>query len=479
MTASVTVIGGGLAGCEAAWQLAQRGVSVRLVEMKPRQRTPAQTTDHLAELVCSNSLRSANVVNPVGLIKEEMRRLDSVIVQAATDAQVPAGDALAVDRERFAAAVSQRIDHHPCITRVTEVITALPTSTSTVVATGPLTAPDLATDIQQVTGQDRLYFYDAIAPIIAGASVDRSIAFAASRYGKGTGDDYLNCPLDEAAYEAFVTALLEAPTVPLHSFEEPKYFQGCLPIEVVAQGGRESLRFGCMKPVGLADPRTGARPYAVVQLRQEDVAGQAFNLVGFQTKLKHPEQKRIFRMIPGLENVEFLRLGGIHRNTYLDSPTLLDERMRLRVRPNIRFAGQITGVEGYVESSAHGLVTGRLLAADMLGQSLTPPPQATALGALWEHVQGLHRLPGRPYEPQNINGAMFPPPETGVPKVARKHRRVEKAVHALEQWADVAGIALAPRSTATQALLDAPLPARLPRRRRRVRSVARSTSETH
>ncbi len=440
----VTIVGGGLAGCEAAWQLAERGVLVRLLEQKPLRRTPAQVTDDLCELVCSNSLRSSNPQNAVGLIKEEMRRLGSLVVRAALAARVPAGDALAVDRVQFAEGVRQALTTHPKITIVPEIVTHLPESGDTIIATGPLTGDELAQDILKVSGQERLYFYDAIAPIVSGDSIDRSIVFAQSRYDKGEGKDYLNCPLDKEQYEAFVQALLSAEYAPLHAFEEPRYFQGCLPIEVVAHSGPDALRYGCMKPVGLRDPRTGKRPYAVVQLRQEDKDGQAYNLVGFQTKLKHPEQKRIFKTIPGLGDAELLRLGAIHRNTYLDSPALLDERMRLRARPNVRFAGQVTGVEGYVESAAHGLLTALLLASELRGRPVAPPPRETALGALYAHVRGEHRLPGRPHEPQNVNWSMMPPPPPGTKKSETKPVRVRRAVRALEVWAHEAGESLLP-----------------------------------
>ena len=384
----VTVIGGGLAGCEAAWQLAEAGERVRIVEMKPGKRTAAQRGDGLAELVCSNSLRSANPANAVGLLKDEMRRLGSLVMAVAAATRVPAGDALAVDRERFSQEITRRIAEHPGITRIDQEATALPAAGDVIVATGPLTADALAADIQRLAGSERLFFYDALAPIVAAETIARETVFAASRYDKGDGSDYLNCPLDAPQYDAFIAALLAAETMALHPFESPRYFEGCLPVEVVAARGAESLRYGCMKPVGLTDPRTGRWPHAVVQLRREDAAGQAYNLVGFQTKMTHPEQRRVLRMIPGLEGATFLRLGAVHRNTYLDSPTLLDGQMRLRAAPHLRFAGQITGVEGYVESSAHGLITARLLAAARQGRPLAPPPPETALGCLLNHVTG-------------------------------------------------------------------------------------------
>ena len=448
----VTIVGAGLAGCEAAWQLARAGARVRLVEMKPLRRTPAQVTDATAELVCSNSLRSSNVQNAVGLIKEEMRRLDSLIIACALETRVPAGDALAVDRVRFAAAIESALAGR--VERVSHVVTELPAAGDTVIATGPLTADELASDIVTRLGE-RMYFYDAIAPIIAGDSIDRSVAFAASRWNKGDGDDYLNCPLDRTQYEAFVKAVTEAECMPLHDFEEPKYFQGCLPIEVIAASGPDTLRFGTMKPVGLDDPRTGRWPYAVVQLRKEDAEGRGYNIVGFQTKMKYPEQQRIFRTIPGLENAEFYRMGAIHRNTYLDSPRVLDERMRVRSMPHIRFSGQITGVEGYVESSAHGLLVGRLLAADLGLRPFEVPPATTALGALHGHVTGAHRIEGRPHEPQNVNWGMFPELADAVKKKDSKLARVQRAVRDFESWAQAAGETLAPRAESVETLMAA------------------------
>lgn len=442
MDDSITVVGGGLAGCEAAWQLAETGFNVELKEMKPLRRTPAQVSDHLAELVCSNSFRSANLMNAVGLIKEEMRRLGSLVMRGAMESKVPAGDALAVDRERFAAAIEGTIEAHPRIRRHHAIVERVPESGPVVIATGPLTDSALAEDLVRLTGEERLYFYDSIAPIIDADSVDRTIAFEQSRYDKGDGADYLNCPMNEQEYERFYAALVEAECLPLHAFEEPKYFQGCLPIEVVATSGKQSLLFGSMKPVGLRDPRTGKRPYAVVQLRKEDVDGQAYNLVGFQTKMKYGEQKRVLRMIPGLQDAEFLRLGAVHRNTYIDSPSLLDERLRLKSDPRVRFAGQITGVEGYVESSACGLLVGRMMASDLGGPSFEPPPRECALGALLGHVRGAHRLEGRAHEPQNVNWGMFPRVE-GVKKREQKAARVERAQAALERWASEQALTLA------------------------------------
>jgi methylenetetrahydrofolate--tRNA-(uracil-5-)-methyltransferase len=445
-TQSVRVIGAGLAGCEAAFALANLGLHVDLVEMKPQRRTAAQKTDFFAELVCSNSLRSRNPQNAVGLLKQEMAQLGSLVLRAATDHQVPAGDALAVERIGFGQAIEQALRAHPRIRHICGAAESLPDEAAgaCLVATGPLTDPPLAEAIARRCGRDRLYFYDALAPIVSGDSIDREVVFAQSRWDKGDGADYLNCPMDAAQYDAFYTALVAAESMPLHAFESAKYFSGCMPLEVVAQGGRESLRFGAMKPVGLRDPRTGQRPHAVVQLRQEDHHGQAYNLVGFQTKLTHPEQRRILRMIPGLEAAQFLRLGTVHRNTYLDSPDLLDERMRLSVQPNLRFIGQITGVEGYVESAAHGLIVAHLLAADLAGRPLALPPPTTALGALLGHVSGSSRLPGRPHEPANINWSMFPPPPAEVRKADRKAFRVGRAQADLLQWAQQNQLALRP-----------------------------------
>ncbi len=448
MEESVNVIGAGLAGCEAAWQLVRRheGVQVRLYEMKPGQRTPAQHTDALAELVCSNSLRSNNPDNAVGLLKQEMRALGSLIIEAAEETRVPAGDALAVDRAAFSATVERRLREEPRITLVPGVVSCLPGPSEgvTIVATGPLTADGLAEDILKRTGKQHLYFYDAIAPIVDADSIDRQVAYEAVRYNKGEASDYLNCPMDKAQYAAFLEALLSAECMPAHDFEEPRYFEGCLPIEVMAARGPETLRFGCMKPVGLDDPRTGRWPHAVVQLRKEDVAGQAYNLVGFQTKMKFPDQRRVLRMIPGLNEVEFLRLGVMHRNTYIDAPSLLNEEMALKLEPHIHFAGQITGVEGYVESAAHGLMTALLLGRRLAGQPIVAPPPTTAFGALWRHVGGTHRLQGRPHEPQNVNWGMFSPLEERVAKKDKKHHRSVRAQQEFTEWAQAHRLELKP-----------------------------------
>ena len=432
----VTVIGGGLAGCEAAWRLARAGVTVELVDMKPARRSPAHVLPGLAELVCSNSLRSDNPQNAVGLLHEELRRLGSLVLACADEARVPAGDALAVDRERFSALVTGRLEGLPTLRRVQAEVGVLPGGPGlALIATGPLTGEALAADIAALAG-GRLHFYDAIAPIVAADSIDRSIAYARSRYGKGSGDDYLNLPLDESEYRAFVDALLVAEKVEPHAFEEPRYFEGCLPIEVMAERGLDVLRYGPMKPVGLTDPRTGRRPHAVVQLRMEDRAGTAWNLVGFQTRLTWPEQRRVFReRIPGLAAAEFERLGQVHRNTFVDAPRVLGPDLSLRERPHLVLAGQITGVEGYVESAASGLTAARAVLDRLHGRPFRPPPAGTAIGALYRHVTGEAHPPGADYQPTNVVFALFPPPE-GRPrgKQARQAAHVARARRQIEEW---------------------------------------------
>ncbi len=453
---NVTVIGGGLAGCEAALQLARRGRAVTLVEMKPLQRTPAQVTDALCELVCSNSFRSDNPQNAIGLLHEELRRLGSAILAAADATKVPAGDALAVDRAGFSAHVTAQLQSCPTLVREAREVTELPPEdVRTIVATGPLTSPALAAAIGVATGGGNgLYFYDAIAPIVAADSIDRSIAFEQSRWGKGESADYLNLPLDQPEYRAFVQALRDGEKVVPHAFEEPKYFEGCLPIEVMAERGDDVLAFGPMKPVGLVDPRTGRWPFAAVQLRKEDRAGTAYNLVGFQTRLTWPEQRRIFRTLPGLANVEFLRLGQIHRNTFLDAPRLLDERLALKTRPTTHFAGQIAGVEGYVESTALGLLCALAVEATLAGRAFTPPPPETALGALYRHVRGELTDDRRAYQPTNVTWALFPPAEERAKKHERRARQVARAREALQTWATAEGLSCAsppaPRPEATR-----------------------------
>jgi len=432
----VAVVGGGLAGCEAAWVLADAGVEVELFEMKPGRRSPVQRLDGLAELVCSNSLRSDNPLNAVGLLHEELRHLRSLVLACADAARVPAGDALAVDRQAFSALVTERLSGHPLVRVRREEVTELPEPPAVaILATGPLTADPLAEALARVTG-GRLAFYDAIAPIVSDETVDRRVAFASSRYGKGSGDDYLNLPLDESEYRAFVDALLVAEKVEPHAFEEPRYFEGCLPIEVMAERGLDVLRYGPMKPVGLVDPRTGRRPHAVVQLRREDRAGTAWNLVGFQTRLTWPEQRRVFReRIPGLAAAEFERLGQVHRNTFVDAPRVLGPDLSLRERPHLVLAGQITGVEGYVESAASGLTAARAVLDRLHGRPFRPPPAGTAIGALYRHVTGEAHPPGADYQPTNVVFALFPPPE-GRPrgKQARQAAHVARARRQIEEW---------------------------------------------
>jgi len=433
----VTIVGGGLAGCELALYLARRGVAVRLFEMKPARRTPAQISDALAELVCSNSFRSSSLSNAVGVIKEEMRRLDGALMALAEAARIPAGDAFAVDRERFSALVTAAVEAQPGIELVREEVERLPAGGEVVVATGPLTAPALAADLAARTGDaSKLYFYDAIAPIVAADSVNLEVAYAASRYGKGGGADYLNCPLDAEQYARFVAAIREADRVAAHDFEEARFFEGCLPIEVMVARGEETLRYGCMKPVGLEDPR-GRLPHAVVQLRAENLDRSAYNLVGFQTRLKWGDQARVLRMVPGLEEAEILRYGQIHRNTYIDSPSLLDEGFRLRREPRIRFAGQITGVEGYVESTACGLLLGMMMIAERRGAAPAIPPPSTAMGALHRHVLGTFRPPGTEkhgHVPSNIHWGLFPNLEGRARKADKKRLYGERALADLDAW---------------------------------------------
>jgi len=436
MRARVLVVGGGLAGSEAAWQLAEAGVDVVLAEMRPTRTTPVHGGNLLAELVCSNSLRGDAPTNAVGVLKAEMEALDSLIVRIARQAAVPAGGALAVDRDVFARGVTTAITEHARITVDRREVVSVPPGPA-IIATGPLTSPALHRALNEELGNEALSFFDAVAPIVAADSLDKGRLFRASRYGKGDGADYLNVPLGREAYEDFIDALLGAEKVAFKEFENQdiRYFEGCLPIEVMAERGRETLRFGPMKPVGLEDPATGRRPWAVVQLRQDDLAAEHWNLVGFQTKLTHAEQKRIFRTLPGLERARFVRLGMIHRNTFINAPQHLDATLRLQTRPTIRLAGQITGVEGYVESAATGLLAARLLAAEMAGVELCPPPPETALGGLVRHLTGSSPMT---FQPANINwGLMLPPPELAGIK-SRRDRRLRHAVIAVDssrRWA--------------------------------------------
>ncbi|MFN3746515.1 MAG: methylenetetrahydrofolate--tRNA-(uracil(54)-C(5))-methyltransferase (FADH(2)-oxidizing) TrmFO [Hyphomicrobiaceae bacterium] len=451
------VIGGGLAGSEAAWQIASAGVPVVVHEMRPERMTEAHQTAGLAELVCSNSFRSDDWANnAVGLLHEEMRRAGSLIMAAGDVHKLPAGGALAVDRDGFSGEVTARLEAHPLVAIAREEVAGLPPADwdSVIIATGPLTSPALSAAIVTLTGEGELAFFDAIAPIVHLHSIDESIAWRQSRYDKagpgGTGADYINCPLSEDEYEAFVDALLAGEKTSFREWEaNTPYFDGCLPIEVMAERGRETLRFGPMKPVGLEDPRTGRRPHAVVQLRQDNALGTLWNMVGFQTKLRHAEQTRIFRMIPGLRNAEFARLGGLHRNTFLNSPRLIDSNLRLKAIPRLRFAGQITGVEGYVESAAIGLLAGRFAAAERLGKMLAPPPPTTALGALIAHITGGHvEAQGegpRSFQPMNINFGLFPPIEelrtdAGGKRIKGKERgAARKRLMAERALADIGG----------------------------------------
>ena len=435
MPDKVHIIGGGLAGSEAAWQLAEAGVKVRLSEMRGAgDITPAHHTDSLAELVCSNSFRSDDAENnAVGLLHAEMRSLGSLIMAAADAHRVPAGSALAVDRDGFSAAVTERLMAHPNIELVRERVDSLPVDELAIIATGPLTAPALAESIRAATGADSLAFFDAIAPIVHRDTIDMDIAWMASRWDKNDTRDYINCPMTKEQYLAFHQGLVDGEKTEFREWEkDTPYFEGCMPIEVMAERGVDTLRYGPLKPVGLDDPKTGRWPYAVVQLRQDNALGTLWNMVGFQTKLKHAEQVRLFRTIPGLEKAEFARLGGLHRNTFINSPKLLDETLRLRRSPNVRFAGQITGCEGYVESAAVGLLAGRFAAAELRSETLPPPPPTTALGALLGHITG--GADAEIYQPRNVNFGLFPPVEGRSKKAERKKIYTERARRDLVAW---------------------------------------------
>jgi methylenetetrahydrofolate--tRNA-(uracil-5-)-methyltransferase len=425
----VTVVGAGLAGSEAAWQLARRGVRVRLVEMRPVRMTAAHRTGGFAELVCSNSLRNASMETAVGVLKEEMRRLGSLVISAADAARVPAGAALAVDRDGFSAAITAALEAHPMVEIVRAEADSLPAGVA-IVATGPLTSPALGDALAKLIGPRDLYFYDAIAPIVTAESVDMSVAFRASRWDKG-GDDYLNCPMSEAEYGAFVAAVMAAEKVALHPFEKPVYFEGCMPIEEMARRGPMTLAFGPMRPVGLLDPRSGRRPFAVVQLRQDDREGRLYNMVGFQTKMTYPEQRRVLRMIPGLERAEFVRLGSLHRNTFIDSPRLLRPTLQLRARDDLFVAGQMIGVEGYVESAAAGLLAGINAARMIAGAPLVVPPPESALGALVAYVTDPER---REFQPMNANYGLMPELPMRARGRAKKLAMGERALASLEAW---------------------------------------------
>ncbi|MCM3881188.1 MAG: methylenetetrahydrofolate--tRNA-(uracil(54)-C(5))-methyltransferase (FADH(2)-oxidizing) TrmFO [Vicinamibacterales bacterium] len=454
----IHIIGGGLAGCEAAWQAASRGVPVTIREMRPIRATDVHKTDRLAELVCSNSFRGDKLDNAVGLLKEEMRRLDSLVMHAAEIARVPAGAALAVDRDLFARTVTQAIHEHPLITLTREEVTAIPHATPSepvIIATGPLTSPDLSAAVVQLVGSEHLYFYDAISPIVLAETIDMKKVFRASRWNRsqrrssivdrpssivagttcGTDDgegDYLNCPMSAAEYRAFYAALTTAESATVHDFDKEKFFEGCLPIEVMAHRGEDTLRFGPMKPVGLTDPRTRRQPYAAVQLRQDNLAGDHYSLVGFQTQLKWGEQARVLRMIPGLERAEFVRFGMVHRNTYINGPTVLHETWQTRANPSLFFAGQISGVEGYVESAASGLMAGLNAASLVRGQGLSAPPRSTAIGALAFYVS--HATP-HDYQPTNITFGIMEPPSGAIrDKQKRKLAIAERALDDLAAW---------------------------------------------
>jgi methylenetetrahydrofolate--tRNA-(uracil-5-)-methyltransferase len=436
---TVDVIGAGLAGSEAAWQLARRGLRVRLHEMRPARMTEAHQTGYFGELVCSNSLRNDSLETAVGVLKEEMRRLGSLVIAAADRARVPAGAALAVDREGFARSLTETLQAHPMVEVVRAEATAIPSGPA-IIATGPLTSPALGEELNRLIGPRNLYFYDAIAPIVTAESIDMTFAFMASRYGKG-GEDYINCPLDRSQYEAFVAAVMAAEKIALHPFERPVYFEGCMPIEELARRGAQTLAFGPMRPVGLADPRTGRRPFAVVQLRQDDRDGRLYNMVGFQTKMTYPEQRRVLRMIPGLERAEFVRLGSLHRNTFIDSPRLLRPTLQLRSRADLFLAGQMVGVEGYVESAAAGLLAALNMARMTAGQTPTIPPRETSLGSLIAYITDESR---RDFQPMNANYGLMPELSIRARGREKKIALGARALKNIDEW--IAQNALEPAS---------------------------------
>ena len=426
------IIGGGLAGSEAAWQAARRGISVLLYEMRPAKMTAAHKTGGLAELVCSNSFGSYDPVTAPGLLKAEMRQFDSLIMRAAADARVAAGSALAVDRDLFSQKITESLSRHPNVTLLHEEVKEIPRDSVVIVSTGPLTSDALSEALQKITNSDYLYFVDAISPIVDADSINHDIVFRASRYGKG-GEDYLNCPMDEAQYTAFYDALIAAEKVTPKAFENTPYFEGCLPIEVLAERGRKTPLFGPMKPVGLAHPKTGREHYAVVQLRAENQFGTCYNMVGFQTKLKWPEQKKVFRMIPGLENAEFLRMGSVHRNTFINAPRLISESLQIRTHPGLFMAGQVLGVEGYMEAAAMGGLAGIYAAKLLMGERLIPPPKTTAHGALIQYLTQSHPAF---FQPININFGLFPPPENGERgnKTIRHQKIIDRANKDFTAW---------------------------------------------
>ncbi len=426
----IVVIGAGLAGCEATWQIAQRGGKVILYEMKPEVYSPAHRSPFFAELVCSNSLKSESIENASGVLKEEMGQLGSFILKVAKETKVPAGDSLAVDREVFSKQITQTLQNLENVEVIRKEVSFIPQEGITIIATGPLTSEILSKEIQKVTGNHHLFFYDAISPIVTGDSINFQKAFKSSRYGKG-GEDYVNCPMDKEAYDQFVDALNQAERAAVHPFERRYLFEGCLPVEEMAERGRETLAFGPLKPVGLIDPKTGKQPFAVVQLRHEDRFETLFNLVGFQTRLKHEEQKRVFRMIPGLEKAEFVRLGSIHRNTFIDSPRLLRESLQLKTHPNLFFAGQITGVEGYMESTAIGLLSGINAHRYANGMPTLVPAPTTAMGALVHYIT--HSL-AAPFQPMNINFGLFPPLSGKSRGRGKRLLLAKRALKEMEEW---------------------------------------------
>lgn len=429
--AQAIVVGGGLAGSEAAWQLATRGIRVDLYEMRGVKSTPAHITTHLAELVCSNSFRSDDINNAVGLLHEEMRRLNSLIMKCADLHKVPAGSALAVDRHGFSQAVEAALAEHPNVNIIRQEVTTIPKHIPVILASGPLTSDAISEELKNIMGQEYLAFFDAIAPIVHKDSIDFDIAWMQSRYDKGDGKDYINCPMNRQEYEEFITAILEGEKTSFKEWEQnTPYFNGCLPVEVMAERGKDVLRFGPMKPVGLTDPRTGKRAHAVVQLRQDNKLGTLYNMVGFQTKLKYGEQQTVFRKIPGLQNAEFARLGGLHRNTFINSPKVLTPDLRLKNCSNTRMAGQITGVEGYLESAAVGLLAGIMTAFEVKERSIPPLPPETALGALLTHITG--GATAETFQPMNINFGLFPELETHTKGDDKKRLMSERALKALD-----------------------------------------------
>jgi len=431
----VKIVGGGLAGSEAAWQAAERGIKVQLFEMRPARPTPAHQTENLAEIVCSNSLKTDELNTAPRLLKDELRAAGSLLLQVADQNRVPAGSALAVDRERFSNEVTSRLAQHPNIKIIREEVVELTPDEVTVVATGPLTSPALSAEIGKLTGNTHLYFYDAISPVVDAETIDYDIVFKAARYGKG-GDDYINCPFTEEQYQRFYDALMTAEEVPLHSFEDTKYFEGCLPIEEMARRGRDTLRFGPMKPVGLVDPKTGKIPYAAVQLRQENLMADSYNLVGFQNHLKFGDQKRVLQMIPGLERAVFLKFGQIHRNTYINAPVVLNEHLQMRTIPKVFFAGQVCGVEGYVESIAAGLIAGINAAATARGDNLTSVPRESAIGSLLNYIANCE---SKNFQPMNMTFGLLPQLDESVRRRVRnkqdRHRlQIETATKAFDEW---------------------------------------------